>query len=285
MSTPIIARTSILASLNASQWSGRKFDKTVTEDLNRSKGADDDASRVNKLLVSKAILKPIQQHITQVRSEFYRRTLPWGDDAARIMPLAAYDDFSSYMVQAQAKLEQLVDEFVADYRNDVKAAARRMGGMFDINDYPKPSEMPGKFALSWSVRPIATEEDFRVDLTEGLREQLEQHVRHNIEQQTTAAMRHVWTHVGGMLEEIRDRLGDPDARFKRNLLDNFVELVHSLDDMNVAEDENLTELRRELQQHLSALQDPDALRKDTATRKATSENLAEVADRFSDLWA
>ncbi|CAM5998721.1 unnamed protein product [Sphagnum balticum] len=40
----------MLASLRISSWSARKYDKRVTEETNRSHGADSDAGRYNKML-------------------------------------------------------------------------------------------------------------------------------------------------------------------------------------------------------------------------------------------
>ena len=282
--TPIIARTAMLASLHARQWSGRKFDRDASDDFNKSKGADKDAARVNKLLVSKEALKPVQQLVTQCRQEFYRVTLPWGDDGDRILPAAAYPDFAQFMDQKQDEFDRLVDTFVEDYRKEVREAAHRMGDLFNIGDYPKPSEIRNRFSMSFSVRPIPTQDDFRVNLSSDVEDAIRQQVQSDLETLTQTAMQHVWQRVGTMIEDVRDRLADPNARFKRNLLDNLVEMVEDLERLNVTGDPNLTALRNEAFKSLTLLRDPDALRKDEAVRADAAKDMQKLADQFGNLW-
>lgn len=281
---PIIARTAMLAQLRASQWTARRFDKSATTELTSSKGAQEDAARVNKLLVDKEALKPIQQLVNQCRGEYYRVTLPWGDDGERILPAAKYQEFSSWMLGKYDEFDKLVDEFVDTYREQVEHARFRLGAMFDLNDYPKPSEIKSKFALSFGIRPIPTADDFRVSLSGDVEEQVKQQVRDDLDRLTKQTMHHLWEQVGQMIVSIRDRLSDPNARFKRGLLDNFVDLIGDLDALNVSNDPNLIELRREAQKHLTALRDPEGVRKDAETRRAVAQDMDELTKKFSGLW-
>lgn len=283
-STPIIARTAMLAGLHISQWSARRYDKQASGELNASKRAQD-VARVNKLLVNSTAIKPIQQLAGEIRQEFYRRTLPWGDNGDRVLPALAYQEWMDWFGPKRDQWFDAVNHFVeTTYKDEVRDAAYRMGDLFDINDYPRPSEVKTKFDMHFSVRPVPTQDDFRVSLTEDLDSMLREQVRHDIERLTSQTVAHLWSQVGEMLESIRERLSDPDARFRRGLLDNFVELVDDLDKLNVAGDPELDKLRDQAQTTILALRDPDALRKDKTARRAAADEVGSLVDQFSGMW-
>ncbi len=58
--TQSISDFAMLVSLNIRQWSGRKLDRAVTKEVDKSHGATD-GGRYNKLLVDKAHLDPIAE--------------------------------------------------------------------------------------------------------------------------------------------------------------------------------------------------------------------------------
>src|SRR6185369_3013865 len=94
MTKNLLAEKAVLASLNISQWSGRKLDRKITDEVNESHGAVADAGRYNKLLVAKVTLDPIQQIVGEARSYHIRMTLPWSDSGTRILPSALYLEYT-----------------------------------------------------------------------------------------------------------------------------------------------------------------------------------------------
>lgn len=283
--THVIAQTAMLASLHISQWSARRYDKGASSELNMSKHARD-VARVNKLLVSKSSLAQVQQIASLIRTEFYRRTLPWGDNGDRILPAMDYQAWTDWYEAKRSEWESAVDHFVeVDYKNEVRDAAYRMGDLFNINDYPRPGEVRDKFSIAFHVKPVPTEDDFRVSLTDETREVLRKQVRADIERATGQAVAHLWEQIGDMLESIRDRLSDPDARFKRGLLDNFVRMVDDLDKLNIANDPELTRLRQAAESAVLQMRDPEALRKDKSARSAAADEVKGLVDQFAGMWS
>lgn len=280
----VIANTAMLVSLHAGQWSGRKYDASATQELNASKHADADASRVNKMLVSKEVLKPAQQVINKARTEYYRLTLPWGEDGSRILPAQMYMQWSAYLDSVQTELADAVEVVVDSYRDAVRDAAYRMGDLFDINDYPPPASIRSKFYLRASVRPVPTADDFRVELTDDLQKAIKANIEADVAELTQGAVRHLWEQVGQMIDDVRDRLADPNARFRRGLLDNLVEMIDDLDRLNFAGDPQLSQLRADALKVITPLRDPEYLRKDWNTRQAASDDLKELADHYGGLW-
>lgn len=61
-----LAEKALLVTLNISQWSARKYDRKVTEEVNDTHQAKD-AGRFNKLLIDKTHLDEIQKIVNEAR--------------------------------------------------------------------------------------------------------------------------------------------------------------------------------------------------------------------------
>ena len=61
LTTPL-SRKAVLVSVNISQWTARKLDREVTDEVNASHGAQKDAGRYNKLLLEKEALADPDRH-------------------------------------------------------------------------------------------------------------------------------------------------------------------------------------------------------------------------------
>lgn len=283
--TPIVARTAMLATLNISQWSARKFDRELTSELNVMKGAQSDAARVSKLLLPARVIKPIQQIANDVRGEFYSRTLPWNENNERLLPAMNYTEWMEFFTRRQNDFNAAADQLAQhDYPAALERAQDRLHDMFNIDDYPSPDRIRSKFDMHFGVKPVPTAGDFRVSLSGEVGEALRQQVQDEVEARTAKTVEHLWGKVGEMLTSIRDRLSDPDARFKSALVENFTELVNNLDRLNVSGDAELTKLRTEAEKKLLVLRDPEALRSNKRTRQAAVAECEDLIDKFSGLW-
>lgn len=281
---PVIATTAMLATLKISQWSGRKFDRNATAKVTKEASADADSARVYKALVSKDALKDVKRIAGELRNEFYRRTLPWGDQGTRILPAKDYEDFTAHVLDKRSEFRQAVETFLTDFDREVGSARHRLGDLFDWDDYPARWELEMAFGISFEVMPVPTAGDFRVELSDSAANAVRAATESRIERLTADAARHVWDQLKEMLTAIRDRLKDPDARFKNALITNFLQLAGSLDKLNVTEDANLTRMYDEVSSGLLSLRDVDALRKDKATRQSAVQDVENVLDKFAGVW-
>lgn len=80
-----LSTRAMLVSLSISQWSGRRLDREITDEVNQSHNAASDAGRYNKLLLPKEALGGIVSVVSETRTDFLKRTLPWMDNGSRIM--------------------------------------------------------------------------------------------------------------------------------------------------------------------------------------------------------
>lgn len=280
-----IASRAMLAGVKISSWSGRKLDKSVTDEVNRQHGAAADAGRYNKALVSRDALAKIVTLNNLARAEHYARTLPWADDGARILPAAGYLDFMRVMRQLSDQHRAAVAEFVDGYSDYVEAARKRLNGMFKASDYPPAGDIAACFRFETVILPMPTAADFRVDVADAEADQ----IRADIQARTNAAIRAAMAdvfgrvcesvgHMAAKLAETRkaDDGSDKAAIFRDSLVENVRELVALLPGLNVTADAALDRLtdrmRAELLNH-----DADALRDDPSARAETAKAAASIA--------
>lgn len=278
-----LANSAVLATLNINQWSGRKFDRSATDELNRSKHAAADAARVNKLIVSGSLIGPLRKHLNQVRQQFYADTLPWTDKGARVLPADKLMGMYQTIADARTEMQRLLHEFLRDYAHEVQKSSARLGDLFDPSDYPSTGEIQAKFSIDFSVMPVPTEDDFRVAFTEGQAEQIKQQVRDDLDKLTGRAMQHIWTSAGNLLREVRDRLRSSDGRFT-SIFDNLAAHIEGLADLNVTNDPQIDALADSTRKLLLPLRDKAALRGDDAARESTAQEIDAVLDRFDGMW-
>ena len=84
----------LLVQLSISQWTARKYDKKVTQDVASSHGVSTSAGRYNKVLLPmNDLLDRVHKKSTLIRTKFYENTLPWGIEGTMMLPSANYLKF------------------------------------------------------------------------------------------------------------------------------------------------------------------------------------------------
>ena len=107
----------MLVELSVSQWTARKLDRSVSDELVVTKQAKDKgAARVNKhLLAGRNELEVINKFVTETRNIVYTNTLPWSDSGIRLLPSAKFMEFNAEMQSREDNFYGLVTEFVQIY--------------------------------------------------------------------------------------------------------------------------------------------------------------------------
>ncbi|CAN5951027.1 unnamed protein product [Sphagnum jensenii] len=266
----------MLASLRISSWSARKYDKRVTEETNRSHGADSDAGRYNKMLLpgDASSYKALTSHIAATRVLHYEQTLAWSDDGWRLLPVANYQAYTNKMRQARHEYDSLLADFLADYPSLQQAARVKLNGMYKAEDYP--NDVSSKYGFAVEYAPVPSGGDFRVQLSQAeidiIATRTEDRVKDAFEQAHKDAVKRLYECVS----RIHERLAQPDAIFRDSLISNASELTDVLSRMNIAGDMNLEALRKQTAS-LATVQ-PASLRNDPVTRIQTANQAQGILD-------
>ena len=275
-----IANNTMVVNLQISMWSGYKLDKGMSQRVTSEANAAADAARVNKHIVPKESLKEIVTAAGSLRTHFYARTLPWGDNGDRLLPRLAYTDF----VQEHGRLEQEFHNAVDNFIKEKYLAARdqaefRMGEMFRAEDYPEADQLRRRFAVNLDVHGVPTGRDFRVDMDKQTTDMLRQQIEEKNAERVGTAMRDVWERLSTVLTHFANKMGE-DAVFRDSTVKNLEELVEMLPALNVTEDPELEKIRQDITDTLIGYK-PKDLRKDTAVRQAAAKESRRIADQMA----
>lgn len=286
----LLASRAMLTGLTIRQWSARKLDRKVTDEVNASHGAHVDAGRYNKALIAKEALGAIIAAATAARTLHYSRTLPWLDDGARILPAAAYASYSDSMRRLRVDFESAVDAFAAQYDSFVDDARVRLNGMFRDDDYPTAAEIRSKFGFAVRVLPMPDASDFRAQISDNQAATIRSEIEESTRVALQVAMGDAWQRVTECVSRMVERLNayKPQAAkglraegiFRDSLVENVRDLVEILPGFNLTGDAFLAQTIARMETDLCShsaddLRDDAALRRDTA--KAAEEILASVS--------
>ena len=279
----------MLVELSVSQWTARKLDRSVSDELVANKQAQDKgAARVNKhLLAGRTELEVINKFVTETRSLVYDNTLPWSDSGIRLLPSARFMEFNAKLQEAEDKFYGLVNEFVQVYPSLITAQAMALGDMFKRDDYPHPDDIEHRFRFSVNYMPVPSSGDFRVDIGNDAQEELRKKLSSLADERVEHAMKDIKQRLLEHLKRMSDRLsvdyvaGEAKPRkFHDSLLEGAHDLCDMADALNIINDPQLTEARKALKQAINGV-DVGDLRKDIATRTDVKAQVDDVLSKFS----
>jgi hypothetical protein len=279
----------MLVELNVSQWTARKLDRTVSDELVANKHAQDKgAARVNKhLLAGRTELEVITKFVTETRATVYNNTLPWSDSGIRLLPSAKFMEFNAQLQQAEDKFYGLVTEFVSVYPSLITAQAMALGNMFKREDYPHPSDIEHRFRFSVNYMPVPSSGDFRVDIGNDAQEELRKKLSALADERVEYAMKDIKTRLLDHLKRMSDRLtidyvqGEAKPRvFHDSLLDGAHDLCEMVQSLNVINDHQLADARKALLKAIGNVDVKD-LRKDVGARTEVKTQVDDILSKFN----
>ena len=289
----VLASRAMIVSLSISQWSGRRLDREVTDEVNQQHNAASDAGRYNKLLLPKEALAGIVAVVSETRTDFLKRTLPWMDNGSRIMAADAYLAHMSWIRSQTNKFEREVDEFIRKYPGYVADAQKRLNGMFKDNDYPDAAELRAKFGVQCKVLPVPASDDFRVNMSEAQADLIRADIEEQVQDATKTAVRNIYERVAEVTGRMVERLnayrpaGRPGEKsegvFRDSLVGNVRDLINILPALNITGDPYLADMASKLAP--LAEHDAHVLRDDPKIRKDVAAEAKAIFDSLSDYLA
>jgi hypothetical protein len=279
----------MLVELSVSQWTARKLDRTVSDELVANKHAQDKgAARVNKhLLAGRTELEVITKFVTETRATVYDNTLPWSDSGIRLLPSAKFMEFNAKLQQAEDKFYGLVTEFVTVYPSLITAQAMALGNMFKREDYPHPSDIEHRFRFSVNYMPVPSSGDFRVDIGNDAQEELRKKLSALADERVEHAMKDIKTRLLDHLKRMSDRLtidyvsGEAVPRkFHDSLLEGAHDLCEMAQSLNVINDHQLADARKALLKAIGNVDVKD-LRKDIGARTEVKTQVDDILSKFN----
>lgn len=295
--TPSLADSAVLVSLNISSWGGQKLDKGMTKELNDTKRASSNASKVQKnLMAGDDSLRNIKKYESKIRAEHIRLTLPWGDRGSRLLPTSAMMDYKDKIDDMLAILKDMwrvfLDVSYPNYRDNV--APLKMGDMYNYNDYPTEFELRCRtFDYSLVFEPVAESGDFRIDVPRQLMEELKEQHQASVDSRVQTAISSSWDRVKTQIESMKDKLSiemDDDGknkdgktvRYHDTFVQNATDLCDLLAHLNVTNDPQLDQARIDLKNAIQGVS-VETLKIPTnhATRNEVKTKLDDILSKYA----
>lgn len=269
----------LLVQLSVSQWTARKYDKKVTNEVASAHGTTTAAGRYNKsLLPMNDYLDRVHKKTTHIRTKFYENTLPWGIEGTMMLPTSNYLQFMTDFRKEKGEWQYLVNEFVSNYDQLRLDAKRLLGSLYDDADYPDETDVARKFNMDMAIFPVPST-DFRVAIASDELTRIQQDVEKRIADAQTTAMKEVWDRLYDRVKHMAEKLADPKAIFRDTMVENTKELCALLPRLNFMDDPNLEQLRQQVE--ASLLKHPEALRNDPDLRRDTAAEAKAIMDKMS----
>lgn len=280
-----IASSSMLVELNISAWTARKLDKRVSTEVDNAKGTKTKVVNANKnLLAGTGFLDTITKYASNVRAWNISQTLPWSDNGLRLLPTSNFITYKEHLSKLEENYMALVDKFIEAYPDLVSAAAFQLGDLFDRSEYPSVDKVRDKFKFSYNFIPVPMAGDFRIDINEEAKREIEDLCKKSYEERLNNAMGDAWGRLHKCLSAISERLdyGDLDDKkiFRDSLVDNAMELTCLLKHLNVTNDVELERARLMLESTLKHY-DADDLRNNQLARESTKQRVDEILNKFN----
>ena len=279
---PSIATSAMLVELNISLWTGRKFDKNVSQEIDTQKHATTRAGNYHKkLFADEPKFEAITKFAGSARTAHYYQTMPWSDSGLRLLTTPLFFDYNKKMTEADAEFNRLVGEFINDYDNMIARAHTKLGNLFNPEDYPSIDEVADKYHFRLKYSPVPEVGDFRVDVGTDALKQLNESYASYYQEQLNNAYKDVWQRTYEALKSMSDRLaGDNKQIFRDTLVTNVTGIVELLDKFNVTNDDAMRKAKLKITDALRGIT-PDALREDDYLRHDTKRKVDDLLKEFT----
>lgn len=271
-----IKGNAMIATYSVSQWTARKLDKKITEEVRTTHSASDDAGRYNKLLVAKEHTEAISKTANKARVFHYENTLPWGDQGERLLPTNNYFEYIGEMGKLKSEFDSAVSDFLSNYDRVIAEAKIRLNGMFRESDYPTRLEIEHKFGFRTSFMPVP-DSDFRVGLADSEVDKLRADVEQEITNRISAAKAEIWARIKNQLSRMKERLTDNEAIFRDSLFENLGDLLDVLPRLNVTNDAEVNDVCREMKSLMVA---PELVRSNPRLRLEKAQEVTALMNKF-----
>jgi hypothetical protein len=285
-----LSRKATLVSMQISQWTARKLDRRVTDEVNRSHGAAKDAGRYNKLLIEAKRLEKINSLVSAARTLHYTLTKPWAEEGLRILPNVLHEKFADGFRKIKREFDQAADEFCVEFPTYVEERMRALNGLFNESDYPKAAEIRSKFRLETKTFPVPDADDFRSDVLdqdtiEDIKRELTDtsaQVLDGAMQDTVKQIAEVVSHMAVKLKEYKSVNDGKRHFFANTLVENVRELADLLPAFNLTNDPTLDQLGARIRREL-CVEDAKTLRENDAARESVQKSADDILKDVSAL--
>ena len=279
-----ISASAVLVELNISVWPASKIDREVTDKVNADAGAVHGASQTKKnLFAGTSLRKDIEKFAARVRLYHNQHTLPWADKGERLLPTRLFMDYKTTMNAFEQTFDTLCNNFYIEYPRLVAEAPQALQGLYKAEDYPPLDDVKMKFGFRRTVKPVPEAGDFRLDVPADDLRELVVSFETQQQQKLAEACREPWDRLHAELLAVSKKLTDVDGEDKRryhdSLISNPLELCQLLTKLNITNDPQLEEARKQLELTMLGA-NIESIKEDAFARQEVKSKVDDILKKF-----
>jgi len=280
-----ISERATLATLKLSKWAGSCVDKKVSSEIIEQHSAAEESGRFSKRLIPKEALRALSSVHSEARAFHKDSTLAWDDGTSiRLLPAKSLMAYTDKMRILKDKHVDALGDFMSEYQKYKTDSSYSLGSMFSDDDYPNEDELFQKFDFDFRFDPVPQADDFRCEIDSGVKEMIQNEMKERLNNKYSDAMKNLWKRIETVVAHMNEKLSDPDAMFKKSMLENVEELVSALPDLNFMEEQAIVNMTSRLKNELCKFTVED-LRKDPEARKEAAERSGSILKEMAGFYA
>ncbi len=240
-------------------------------------GAEGDyLSARKKLLDTK---HPAYKEVTGVRGKvgayWKSLTLPFPEPGIRLIRQHEVEGFNQQMAGYRIELEAAVQKLDDHYSELKSAACKRLGDLFNPNDYPPA--LNGLFGIDWDF-PNVEPPDYLSQLNPAIYEQERARVSSRFEEAVRLAEQAFISEFAKLIEHLTERLSNVSGEqkiFRDSAVTNLAEFFDRFRQLNVSSNDDLDSLVENAKRIINGVE-PQALRDNGNLRQHIAAQLSGV---------
>lgn len=201
-------------------------------------------------------------------------TLPYPEPGLRLIKQHEIERFNDQMEEFRVQLDEAVAKLDRHYTDMKDAARRRLGQLFNPNDYPPA--LTGLFGIQWEFPPIEPP-SYLCQLSPALYEQEEARVAARFEEAVTLAEQAFIGELSKLVTHLTERItGDGEKKvFRDSAVNNLVDFFDRFRELNVRSNEQLDDLVNQAHRVVRGV-GPQDLRDNASLRQQVATQLSQV---------
>lgn len=274
----------MLVSLNISQWTARKLDKTASDTTADLHHADRSELSTYKSAIQKKHFDKIQKVVGKARTMHYKFTSPYAHSKGQaILATKMLPDYMQEGAALSREFSDAVAGFMSIYRDVQEEARTALGELYDDLDYPSEAQLARKYNLSFDFAPLPQGSHLQIAIGADELAEMQKDIEDKVKDSMQVALNDLWERVYRVTSALKERMtpeAGKDKTFRDTLIGNIAELADILPKMNISGDSDLDSMAAALKSDLASY-DPEALRTDRGLRKEAAKKADAILARVS----
>lgn len=275
-----LADSTVLVRLRTGKPTMSRRDENLANQI-RAAEHDQSITLHRNLFKGKNLVRDTISHINAAYARHKAMTVPWVDQGPRLLRADKVTEYEDMVNTAIEKLKPMAEEVRRQWPSLVYADIQARGAGASWDDYQTQDEVAGLFTMSYSVRPVPSEGDFRVAMTPAQKEMYRRELEEAQNLIKLDLLRDMLKPITDAANKLAVPIGDDGSVFRDSLVGNLIKVADKADEYNLDGDGTITSMVGELRDILDGFNgSPDVLRSQEGARSAAAQQLADLAARF-----